>query len=453
MPESTYEAISTVTLTTDTQYVTVANIPQNYQDLVIVIDGTNTSSTYIRANFGGTSFGSGQKFSYNEIYNGISSPYTPGFFGGTGGFTGIAGMGTRSQIFLHVLNYSSSQSNISYFWETRQGRPPASGYWGIAGGTWQNMVGGTSVAGGFSALTFWGDSGNIAAGTTISIYGLGANGLKALGGNIIQTDGNYWYHAFTSSGTFQPQTSLTCDVMVVAGGGSGGWPYSGGGGGGGLAYYASQALTAQSYAVAIGAGAAGGYNSGNGQQGSNSQFGSLTAAVGGGGGVGDSTVTTARNGGSGGGGAAISRNAAGNAGGTGTAGQGFAGGTGSPTPYTNESGGGGGGSGAAGSNATTLDAGAGGAGTGAYTTWLLATGTGINGYIAGGGGGGTNGGSASTGAGGVGGGGRGASNDGYQQSEPGARNTGGGSGGGAAGGAQQSPKSGGSGLVIVRYAV
>lgn len=453
MPASTYDAISTVTLTSDIQQMTITNIPQNYQDLVIVIDGTSTVATYIRANFGGTSFASGQKFSYVETLASYTSPYTPSQFAGTGGYSSLSGMATRSQIFLNVLNYSSSLTNCSFIWETRQARN-TTGYWGTAGGTWFNLVGGTNIAGGMSSLSIYGDSGNIAAGTTVSVYGLTVSAIKATGGDIIQTDGNYWYHAFTSSGSFRPQTSLTCDVLVVAGGGSGGWPYSGGGGAGGVAYYTSQALTTQSYAITIGAGAAGGYNSGNGQKGSNSSFGALTAAVGGGGGVGDSTITTARDGGSGGGGRAYARGTVGtNSGGTGTAGQGNNGGSGAPNGATNESGGGGGGAGAVGANATSTDAGAGGAGTGSYLTWLLATGLGVGGNIAGGGGGGTNAASTNAGAGGSGGGGAGASNDGYRNSEPGMRNTGGGSGGGGAGNAPNSPKSGGSGLVIVRYAV
>jgi hypothetical protein len=317
-----------------------------------------------------------------------------------------------------------------------------------------------------SSITCIINAGSFVQHSTFYLYGVAKLGTTpaivpyATGGDTIMTDGTYWYHAFKSSGTFTPQKGLSCDVLVVAGGGSGGWPYSGGGGAGGVIAFSAQSLsTAQT--VTVGAGGAGAYNAGNGQLGSNSVFGSLTAAVGGGGGVGDTAGAgnVNRDGGSGGGGAAISRNPSFNAGGTGVSGQGNAGGSGSPSSYTNEGGGGGGGAGAVGSNATGTNSGNGGAGTNSVTNWgalsgaLTTTGLGVSGFIAGGGGGGTNAVAANAGNGGSGGGGRGASNDGTRESEAGTMNTGSGSGGGGAGGAPASPKNGGSGLVIVRYAV
>jgi hypothetical protein len=58
---------------------------------------------------------------------------------------------------------------------------------------------------------------------------------KASGGTIT-TDGTYWYHTFTTSGTFVPYENLTADCLVIAGGGAGaatdGNDTQGGGGGG-----------------------------------------------------------------------------------------------------------------------------------------------------------------------------------------------------------------------------
>jgi hypothetical protein len=121
------------------------------------------------------------------------------------------------------------------------------------------------------------------------------------------------------------------EVLVVAGGGSGGTSTlgnggGGGGGAGGVIYNSAYQLTnAAAITVTVGAGGAGqSTNNSQGNDGSNSVFGSLTA-IGGGGGGGAGANTTGRNGGSGGG--------AGYAGyynnfnsGTGTAGQGFRGG-------------------------------------------------------------------------------------------------------------------------------
>jgi hypothetical protein len=64
--------------------------------------------------------------------------------------------------------------------------------------------------------------------STFYLYGVAKLGTTpaivpyATGGDTIMTDGTYWYHAFTSSGTFTPAKGLSCDVLVVAGGGGGG---------------------------------------------------------------------------------------------------------------------------------------------------------------------------------------------------------------------------------------
>jgi hypothetical protein len=279
-------------------------------------------------------------------------------------------------------------------------------------------------------------SGNFEVGSTFSLYGIAnadQGAAKATGG-IITEDATYWYHTFGASGAFIPKQSLTCDVLVVAGGASGGYSAPGGGGAGGLLAFTSQSLTAISYNVTVGGGgAASGTSAVNGNQGINSQFGSLTAAVGGGAGA-----TTNNAGGTGGSGGGAGQNNA--TGGSATSGQGFAGGG-----YN----GGGGGSGEAGANGygegVNGRTGKGGNGTTAYSSWGLATGTGENVsgtvYYAGGGGGYARvAGSPVVGIGGSGGGkGAGAGTG------PGTANTGGGSG-------ADSNAAGGSGVVIVRYA-
>ena len=292
--------------------------------------------------------------------------------------------------------------------------------------------------------------------STFYLYGVAKSGTTpaiapyATGGDVVTTDGTYWYHAFLATGTFTPRKSLSCDVLVVAGGGSGGasvgsW-LTGGGGAGGLLAYTSQSLTTSSYTITIGSG-------GSISAGSNSQFGSLTAAVGGG--AGSSTV--GGNGGSGGGAGGINQTP--RAGGTATSGQGNAGGANSTTDYAA---GGGGGANAAGGAGSGNVGGAGGAGSSSYSSWGLATGTGqlVSGtyYYAGGGGGGDNSGSGSTsgGAGGSGGGGAGAGgfpSTGYTGTA-GTANTGGG-GGGNSDYSSTAPgiANGGSGLVLVRYAI
>jgi hypothetical protein len=292
-------------------------------------------------------------------------------------------------------------------------------------------------------------------GTTFDLYGIGPDSRKANGGDIIRTDGTYWYHAFINSGLFVPAvSSLTADVLVVAGGGGGGSgdnanQGAGGGGAGGVVYQTGRTITS-AVALTIGAGGGGaGWGSGNGSNGTkgvDSTFSGLTAT---GGGYG-ATVPEAGGPGGSGGGAGAGLNAlggtasAGSGGGTGYA---FAGGA--INPAFNGSGGGGGGAGAAGGNATSNSSpGNGGAGNSTWSSWLSVVGLGVSGFIAGGGGGGSYNSVSSTG----GSGGGGAGNASNVSGVNGTTNTGSG-GGGSSGTSWRKGGNGGSGLVIVRYAV
>lgn len=180
------------------------------------------------------------------------------------------------------------------------------------------------------------------------------------------------------------------------------------------------------YLVVAGGGGGAGWNAviySVGQNGSNSQFGTLTTAVGGGGGA-AFPGGNAGNGGSGGGGSGYGTYT----GGTGTSGQGNNGGSGQYTGGNGYYGGGGGGAGAAGANASSTN-GNGGVGlanpiSGSTAGQLVSS----TYYLAGGGGGGSwanSGGTAGTG--GNGGGGNGAES---AAGSPGTANTGGGGGGG-----------------------
>ena len=279
---------------------------------------------------------------------------------------------------------------------------------------------------------------------------------------------------YRSGGTFVVPRDMEVDVVIVGGGGGGGWNVGGGGGAGGLV---SETLVAApgKYTVIVGAGGVGRYNgmspaectSGGDSSvdfAANSRvwpFAAITTtAVGGGRGGGyiTSWSDAPESGGSGGGG----RHGQGGASGTG--GQGNAGGTGTygtSNGSTKYCGAGGGGAGAVGANATyssvefygTAHGGNGGNGKNdfinssvAETAALLAAAlpTVGGGYLAGGGGGSKQGGGGSTvGEGGKGGGGKGA-NYATRDGEAGQVNTGGG------GGAEMD---GGSGVVIIRYAV
>lgn len=309
-------------------------------------------------------------------------------------------------------------------------------------------------------------AGTFATGSSFALYGISKTGAssvglpKATGGDIVKNDGTYWYHAFLSTGAFIPQTELTADVLVVAGGGSGTYgSYAGAGGGaGGYLEFLSQPLTTTSYTCTVGAGGASPANMARGNNGNNSTFSALTAAVGGGG-AGGSGVAAANNGypGGSGGGGATNDNTGGayTYGGAGTAGQGYAGGGngGYPNPpYPSGGGGGAGGVGQTAPNGST----SGNGGIGKYTALSDSIGvitslgqlSGGHYYFAGGGGGACHNGGTS-GAGGLGGGG----NGGLYNSYAGAAGTVNTGGGGGSGTNNTTPGAGGSGIVIVRYAM
>ena len=271
------------------------------------------------------------------------------------------------------------------------------------------------------------------------------------------TSGGYKYHTFTSSGTFTVNVPGTFEVLVVAGGGAGGYRDAGlaanfGGGGAGGAINDTIYLSAGSHAVVVGGGCA----IDNTPNGGHSSVGTYLTSFGGGRGAGYQNGTpvspevaislSGYNGGSGGG--AFSSSAYYHSVGIGIDNQGNDGGYG----HTNSGnstfgGGGGGGAGAVGGVGTTSVGGDG--GDGIYLpTWATATSTGDSGYYAGGGGGARYAGSAGTG--GAGGGGKGDDRADGSGPTSGTDNTGGGGGGSYS---SLDPGQGGSGIVIIRYAV
>ena len=252
------------------------------------------------------------------------------------------------------------------------------------------------------------------------------------------------------------------DYLVVAGGGGGGaGSKNGGGGGGGAGGMLTGTLTdisENTLSIVVGAGGLGGvYNSTSSKRmpavngGDSSVTGGEISIVALGGGAGGSAysqqVANGSNGGGGGGGAGTSDNAAPNptTGGQGEQGQGYAGGA-RTTTTSHTQGAGGGGAGAVGNSISSSSS----YGNGGNGLSSLITGKEI--WYAGGGGGANNATTARYGKGGTGGGGSGVNYTSKRNipSTAGATNTGGGGGAGR-GTYQASP--GGSGIVVLRYAL
>jgi hypothetical protein len=432
---ATYKPLQSVSVTAATSSITFSGIDQNYTDLVVVssikatagnpvvqlVINSDTNSNYSRTGmYGDGATPSGYKntsASSLELFSADTTNFTP--------------------ITLHLANYSNITTNKAVLQRSGKTYPT------IAAGLWRS----TSA---INALTMRLSASTFEPGSTFSLYGIKAGSLKAIGGDLVTSDGNYWYHVFRSTATFVPTQTLSVEVLVVAGGGSQGAFYGAAGGAGGLRGLTGQSMTSgTTYTVTVGGGGAstGASTSSRGNNGTNSSisgtgFSTITAS-GGGGGAGAYTGLPFA-GGSGGGGNTYSGIMAGGAGNVGgyTPVEGYAGEQGSSSAPNY--GGAGGGAGQAGG---TNGSGIGGDGSSAYSAWGLATGTGENVsgtvYYAGGGSG-----NIPPKAGGKGGGGDNTARNGFS-AWVGHTNTGGGSGSAA----DNNGYAGGSGIVIVRYPV
>lgn len=376
------------------------NIPQTFTDLVVVrsMRASTTTGPAMSANitFNNSASGYSERLIYNNSTGGVATGTRSGTFFDWCGMTPTSWTSNQNVTFgsssIYVANYTSANNKVVFAESIQENNSSSGADWNqyIVSGTWANTNAITSLKLTASAGVFLENS-------TVSLYGVKSATIieqaPALGG-IFYKSGGYWYHVFTSSGTFTPSGTITADVLMIGGGGGGGYNYGGGGSAGSVALYTGQVI-GNPKTVTIGAGGGSGYynngNGGSGYAGGTTSFTGLTNAAGGAGGTQGAAI-----GGSGAGGARSGQN--------------------------------------------------GGPGVNTYSTWASATGTGVSGYYAGGGGGGNY---STTGAGGSGGGGfGGAYTNGQYGGDNGVANTGSGGGGGYSGSG-----AGGSGLVIVRYAV
>lgn len=373
---STYVPIASQTLSTTPTAVTFENLPQAYTDLVLVINGSNASSAVnLTLTFNNDS---------NSVYSSVR------FFGYSAGTD--SSMYTSQTNMKIGINESSSTAytqhriNIQNYSNTTRAKNVVAR--SSAASTYLDTYTGTyNSTNPITTITIEASGASFRTGSTFTLFGIESGTVKAVGGEVTVT-GGYAYHTFRGSGTFTPIENLTADILVVAGGGGADNARAGGGGAGGLVGFTSQSLTPQTYAVTVGAGGTtrGSQDSVYPTNGTNSRFGSLTAAVGGGaGGIYADAAYNGSNGGSGGGGT-VGFFIAQGLGGSPTSGQGNAGGNSVNKTAQNggwTAGGGGGGAGAAGTSASgngvannTQTPGNGGDGVSTYSSWGIATNTG-----------------------------------------------------------------------------
>ena len=454
----TIELIESITLSSDTATVTFSNIPQDYDDLNVLISARSSSGNapggsadIIKMSMNSTAMSSVRYLwglGSNSPSNGSATSPT-----GVGHLTDPnCTSNTFASVDIIIPNYTSSNNKSI----SSTGVSEHNGSI-VPMAVWSGLYSGLTNS--ISSITFTtNNSANFVSGSTFELYGIkdaddgaeGRFGPAAQGGDEVFTTGDgYKVHVFKSSGTLTVTNPGEVEYLVVAGGGSGGT--STGGAGGGAGGYRSSVGGESSggssqtenklkfingtYLVTVGAGGAGD-NNGAGASGSNSSLGNIISV---GGGSGGGYGVSGFNGGSGGGGVGEFGGDLGGPGGDGIIGQGNNAGDGYYDSNGNlRAGAGGGGAGGPSSNAGSGSPTAGGPG-------LYSSITGTSTPRAGGGGGCKNQASAS---GGVGGGGAGGIV--YVNGISGTANTGGG-GGGQSGGA--SSGNGGSGIVIIRYKI
>ena len=449
MPSENYILLERTELNASAASVTFANIPQTgYTDLKVVWSARYASgSGFALLDFNNLSTAN---FS-NRVIEGTGASAISFVAGNTNYAGGLVAATDTANTFtnceLYIPNAFGSTAK-SYSIEAVTENNGTTAYADMIAGLWNNTAAITAVK------ISTGSGAAFAANSTFSLYGIASVGAtpaiapKASGGNVIATDGTYWYHAFLSSGNFVPQVGLTADMLVIAGGGGGGGDVGGGGGAGRVYALTSQSLlSATNYVCTVGAGGATNSPAINapGLKGTDSSFigGAFSyTSLGGGGGNGRQAQTTAPNDGWNGGGGSYDSNRGPTAGNGG-----YSGGTTSNPGTTNCQAGGGGGAAEAGN---TDAIGEGGDGINTYSSWATATLTGVSGFYAGGGGGGYYSRDSGVTAGGAGGGGAGGNN--IAAATNGTANTGSGGGGGGSSGSVPGG-TGGSGIVIIRYPI
>lgn len=430
---STYSPIASQTLSAAAASVTFSGIPQTYTDLILVVTGylANNDAYTARFTFNGDS---GSNYSQTNMTGTGSTAKSSRFSSATSIIMGSNDLGwsttaaNRNVSIVQIMNYSNT---TTYKTTIARSNQPAGSYPAAESevGLWRSTAAITS-------MVITGGGADFAAGSTFNLYGIDAQAsaqAKATGGTSIYTDGTYWYHIFNQSGTFTPSVAISnVDYLVIAGGGG---AYVQGGGAGGYRTSAGTSganssaeskinvSASAAYTITVGAGGTAGGTGGQASPSSISGTGITTITSTGGGGV--LNGNNGANGGSGGG--AFNSGTAG----TGTANQGLAGGASS----TDQAGGGGGGASAVGTATAGSVGGNGGNGLASSISGSSIT-------RAGGGAGYGTGGNGTPGT-----GGGGTAND--ATLKHGVANTGGGGAGANAG----NGGAGGSGIVIVRYAV
>jgi hypothetical protein len=156
MPK-TYEPISTQTLGTASASVTFTSIPQTYTDLILVFDGTITTSASTTFQLNSDT---GSNYSMTRIYGDGSSAVSTRNSNETIGLISIANTGQSNSI-ANFMNYSNTTTYKTVI--SRGGT--AGGFTTLIASLWRSTAAITSIS--LITVTY-------ASGSTFTLYGVKA---------------------------------------------------------------------------------------------------------------------------------------------------------------------------------------------------------------------------------------------------------------------------------------
>ena len=238
MATTTYVPLATTTLGSAQSSITINSISNAYTDLVIVAAGSlslDNQNNWLRLNSDSSTIYSTTMINGNG--SAINSTRRTGNNAFLIDYWGTGASGAMNNFIIHINNYANTNIYKTVLVRSNDTTSETQ----LTAGLYRS----TSA---ISSVTLFPGGGNYNTGFTLTVYGIANADTGALAtGGVITYDNTYYYHTFTSSGTFTPKQALTADILVVAGGGGGGSDSGGGGGAGGLLAFTSQSLSATNY--------------------------------------------------------------------------------------------------------------------------------------------------------------------------------------------------------------
>lgn len=171
MPAITYIPIATTTLGSDQASITFSGISTAYTDLRLILQsGIANAGFNSRMRFNSdTNDNYAAKYAYTP---GIGTPTGGNGTGGNGIILEASGSGQRTPCVFHIydfLNYNATslrKNSIGSIYYNANVTNASYGYVGFNGNIWQN------TSSGLNAITIAPTSGNLASGSTATIYGI-----------------------------------------------------------------------------------------------------------------------------------------------------------------------------------------------------------------------------------------------------------------------------------------